>query len=291
MAKIDFLSLLATFQEQPSIDHQDTGLDRALLTLAQKRDFKQFRQKLRDYYQENLQKGLAPDIALSNLHAVLMKSAVTHDKDTSGHILRVGVLSGFVAHKMERSTEFCIELMLAAPLHDIGKIATPDEILKKPSDFNDEEKVIMKRHAGHGYQMLRGIKGLEMAADIALHHHQKHDGKGYPGRWPAVKIPDAVHYFSPVDIYDALRSKRVYKEPFSHAVAIDILLNGDKEGRIKPVYFHHDVLKVIGQHQEEIENLYHAMTTQYSTIYAPSLSDSIASWRKKSAPSVHGYTK
>ena len=103
---------------------------------------------------------------------------------------------------------------------------------------------------------------------------------------------DKNRFFIPVgDVLRIVSSKRVYKEPFSHAVAIDILLNGDKEGRIKPDHFHHDVLKVIGQHQEEIENLYHAMTTQYSTIYAPSLSDSIALWRKKSAPSVHGYTK
>ena len=254
--------------------HQD------LVQLARQKDFVGFRSFLSNFYQQALAQGKSPADAQDDLHQVLMDAAAAHDKDTAGHIRRVAVLAGFIAHKAGESPEFCLELIQAAPLHDIGKMATPDHVLKKNAGFTDSEWRVMRRHAGHGYQMLNGVDGFEMAAEIALHHHQRYDGKGYPGRRPGHQISKAVWYFTPVDVYEALRSERPYKPPFTHDRAIHILLHGDEEGRIKPAHFHPKALEMIDRHQNDIEQIYLAMTVQNMSEPETEFGRTIVNWRQ-----------
>jgi putative two-component system response regulator len=169
--------------------------------------------------------------------------AETRDNETGGHILRtqryVEVLAKNLAQE-PRHAEFLtpktIELLFkSAPLHDIGKVGVPDAILLKPGKLSDEEFDIMKTHAELGFQAL--IKAeeafsleekptfLKHARDIALSHHEKWNGKGYPQGLQAEDIPLAGRIMAVADVYDALICKRVYKPAFSHEKAAEIINN------------------------------------------------------------------
>jgi putative two-component system response regulator len=124
-------------------------------------------------------------------------------------------------------------LYLTSPLHDIGKVGIPDQVLLKPGPLTPEEFEVMKRHAVIGGQTLNaavqahpGAKYLEMARDIALSHHEKFDGTGYPNHLRAEEIPLCGRIVAICDVYDALTTRRVYKPAFSHEVAKSIILDG-----------------------------------------------------------------
>jgi putative two-component system response regulator len=122
--------------------------------------------------------------------------------------------AGALAEACGWSTDDCKQIELAAPMHDTGKIGIPDSILKKTGKLNEEEWVIMRTHSRIGYDIL--IKGhapvFQMAAKIALHHHERWDGSGYPDGLSGESIPESARIAALVDVFDALSMKRPYKE-------------------------------------------------------------------------------
>jgi len=122
---------------------------------------------------------------------------------------------------------------LASPLHDIGKVGIPDHILLKPGKLTPEEFAVMKTHVIIGYETLASVNAsypgngyLQMGMDIARFHHEKWDGSGYMDGLKGEDIPLSARILALCDVYDALRSRRVYKEPFSHEKSREIILNG-----------------------------------------------------------------
>lgn len=190
---------------------------------------------------------------------LLFQAAVEHDPDTAGHVARVSIIAGTLAELAGKPSNFQEELAYSSPPHDIGKMATPDHILHKRGSFDKDEWVLMRKHVGHGYQLLHGIEGLETAAQIALHHHHKFNGcqSGYPGNISGNQIPEAAQFFPIADIYDALRSERPYKTGMTHEQAMDVILNGDS--RTKPAHFNPDILDVLRSNGDKIKALYEQM--------------------------------
>ncbi|MDX8399971.1 MAG: HD domain-containing phosphohydrolase, partial [Gallionellaceae bacterium] len=140
-----------------------------------------------------------------------------------------------------------------APLHDIGKVGIPDHILLKPGKLTAEEFEIMKQHPTLGGEVLIKAENslpapsrfLSLAHEIASGHHEKWDGSGYPIGLKADDIPISARLMALADVYDALISRRVYKEAFSHEVAVDIITKG------KGTHFDPDLVNVFLLIQEE----------------------------------------
>jgi NO-binding membrane sensor protein with MHYT domain len=138
------------------------------------------------------------------------------DNDTGKHVERIGLMARRLALTTGCDTSFAEGLLLAAPLHDIGKIGIADAILLKPGKLDPHEWEAMQKHAEIGYKILdgSGVKLLDLAAEIALHHHERWDGTGYPGGLAAEAIPLSSRIVAIVDVFDALLSRRPYKEPW-----------------------------------------------------------------------------
>ena len=187
-----------------------------------------------------------------------------YDETTGNHIVRVGELSAFIALKLGLGEEFIERIRVYAQLHDIGKILVPHEILNKPGKLTKEEFEIMKRHTVYGELFLKDIEKFEMAKNIALYHHEKYDGSGYPFGLKGESIPIEARIVAVVDVYDALRSKRPYKPPFSHEKAIRIILEGD--GRTYPEHFDPDILEILRRFSEEIGKLWDEVASQETVL-------------------------
>jgi len=149
------------------------------------------------------------------------------DEDTGAHIERIGNLSALLAEQIGMDQEFCMQLKLAAPLHDVGKVAIPDAILLKPGPLTPEERAIVETHAEEGYRILRGSSSeiLELASRIALGHQEKWDGSGYPRGLAGEAIPIESRIVAVADIFDALTSDRVYRKAFSVEKALEMMRN------------------------------------------------------------------
>jgi putative two-component system response regulator len=184
------------------------------------------------------------ELAMSRLEVVLRlaKAAELRDPDTGNHVLRVGLFSKAVGEAMGLPSNLCDDLMLASTLHDVGKIAIPDEILRKTGPLTSEERATMKTHCQKGYRILserdgdlmafvpaalradgKGSSLLQQAAEIARCHHEKWDGTGYPEQLVGRDIPFLARIVAVADVYDALRSPRPYKEAFSETVALEVM--------------------------------------------------------------------
>ncbi len=155
------------------------------------------------------------------------------EKETACHSQRVAIYSVLIGVRMGLSEEALENLFRGALLHDIGKIGIPDAVLLKPGSFTDEEWVIMKTHTEIGSELLRGIYFLHDAADVPRSHHEAWDGSGYPTGLVAEDIPVNARIFAVVDSYDAIRSKRPYKEAMTHEEAIPLLQDA-KNQRLDP---------------------------------------------------------
>ena len=184
----------------------------------------------------------------------LARIAEYYDEYTGNHIIRVGVLSAQIACWLGFEDDFVEKIKESAPLHDIGKLLVPRDILKKRGILTSEEYEEMKKHTIYGAKILEGIEEFEMAKNIALYHHEKFDGSGYPYGLKDDDIPIEALIVALVDVYDALRSPRPYKRAFSLQEAFKIITEGD--GRTIPEHFHPDVLRVFIEHYKELEILW-----------------------------------
>ncbi|MBL0140896.1 MAG: HD domain-containing protein [Betaproteobacteria bacterium] len=146
----------------------------------------------------------------------LAVTAELRDDSTGEHSYRVGMLSGLIAEEYGCDHETCFMVELAARLHDIGKIGVPDAILLKPDKLNDSERQIMRTHTTVGAELLSksNIPHMQMAEEIARHHHEWWDGGGYPGNVSGSAIPLSARITALADVFDALTHKRPYKEPW-----------------------------------------------------------------------------
>ena len=145
------------------------------------------------------------------------------DLETAGHSDRVTELAIGLARAMHMSETEIIHIRRGALLHDIGKMAIPDEILLKPEKLNDEEFDVIKRHPQIAYQLLLPIIFLRKSLDIPYCHHEKFDGSGYPRGLKGGEIPLPARIFSVVDVFDALTSNRPYRFSLSPRLALDYI--------------------------------------------------------------------
>ncbi len=156
----------------------------------------------------------------------LVWAAESRDDMTGAHIRRIGRYAAEMARALDWPHEAIEEIRYAAPLHDIGKIAIPDEILRKPGPLTFEEFEVMQQHARLGADILRAGSTplIQMAAEIALHHHENWDGCGYPDGLSGEAIPEAARIVSIIDVYDALVHDRPYRLAYSEHVALNMMV-------------------------------------------------------------------
>jgi putative nucleotidyltransferase with HDIG domain len=145
------------------------------------------------------------------------------DHETEGHTLRVTDLTLKLARGMHLSESQLIHIRRGSLLHDIGKMGVPDSILLKEGKLSDEEWVIMRKHPQLAYEMLSSIEYLHDALDIPSNHHEKWDGTGYPRGLKGDQIPLAARIFSVVDVWDAIRSDRPYRNGWDPEKAIEYI--------------------------------------------------------------------
>jgi len=165
----------------------------------------------------------------------------TRDSETSGHINRTKNYVLIIAETLRimgkyvdvLTPEYIYEIERASPLHDIGKIGIPDHVLLKPGKLTKEEFEIVKQHPVIGYKALASAKKdlgensfFDIACDIAMYHHEKWNGKGYPSNLKGDEIPLAARIMSLADVYDALTSERIYKEAYDHEKSKEIIIEG-----------------------------------------------------------------
>lgn len=165
----------------------------------------------------------------------LAKLAESRDNDTGDHLDRIRHYVLTLAQDLqgtypEIDEKFLEDIALASSLHDIGKVGIPDAVLLKPGRLTDLERKIMQFHPLIGHECLEAIKSrigsdefLKMASEICHYHHERWDGKGYPENIAGDKIPLAARIVAVADVYDALTSRRPYKEPFSHEKSFEII--------------------------------------------------------------------
>lgn len=156
---------------------------------------------------------------------LLGRASEYKDKDTASHILRVGKYSAMIMESLGGSDEDKDLMLYSAPLHDVGKISIADSILNKSSKLTEEEYNIIKTHTTKGYEILSGTKSkyLQAGAIIALSHHEKYNGSGYPNGLKGDSIPLYGRIVAVADVFDALISQRVYKNSWTLEHTVEYL--------------------------------------------------------------------
>jgi hypothetical protein len=158
----------------------------------------------------------------------LLAASQWRDEETGMHVCRVGLLSELLAKAAGWPVAKCDGIRQAAPMHDVGKIGIPDAVLRKPDKLTPDEFEVMKTHTLIGADMLSGsnVPMLQMAREIALDHHERWDGRGYPHGLAGEDVPEGARIVAIVDVYDALTHDRVYRPAMPEEQALSILQQG-----------------------------------------------------------------
>jgi putative two-component system response regulator len=186
----------------------------------------------------------------------LVRAAEHKDEETGHHVRRISHYCRILAEALNLPVDLHEAIYQASPMHDIGKIGIPDYVLLKPGGFTPEEWKVMQSHCTLGASILSSGTSpyIQMGAEIALSHHERWDGSGYPNGLKGEEIPLAARIMQICDVYDALRSRRPYKPPFDHATAVDIITKGD--GRTQPEHFDPLVLACFAAQAERFASIY-----------------------------------
>lgn len=218
-------------------------------------------------YLEELVEEKVKEISDSQMATIyaLIKLAESRDDDTGKHIERTAEFCRLLAIKArdnrklapEITDKFIITIYKASPLHDIGKVGVPDSILLKPKNLTGEEFALMQSHVRIGYETLAKVgqqysknEFLKMGMDIALYHHEWWDGSGYLSGLKGEEIPLPARIMAISDVYDALRSKRTYKEALVHKSAVESIL-AERGSHFDP-----DLVDVFVKYHREFNALY-----------------------------------
>ncbi len=231
-----------------------------------------------EQYQFEIKKRIEKDQEISDAHlstifAMTMLSE-SRDDETGSHIKRVAEYCRTLSRHLRRldlyqaeiNDPFIENIYQASPLHDIGKVAVSDRILLKNGALTEVEYEAMKQHTILGAETLNKVKArypsnqfLNLGASIVKHHHERWDGTGYPDRLSGESIPVCARILALADVYDALRSKRVYKEAMSHTAACQII--ADESGR----QFDPEMVEVFLEHHRDFERIFSLAIKGYSS--------------------------
>ncbi|NLJ45112.1 MAG: PAS domain S-box protein [Treponema sp.] len=164
-------------------------------------------------------------ISKIELYSTIAAMAELRDEETSNHMRRVGLFSKILAKSLGMPEKYCEDLELFAPMHDIGKVGVPDSLLLARRKLTPEEWTEMKRHTVMGHNIVKDKQDLALVAAITLRHHERWDGTGYPDGVTGEEIPLSARITALADVYDALRSARPYKEPWTHDRAVEEIIS------------------------------------------------------------------
>jgi HD-GYP domain-containing protein (c-di-GMP phosphodiesterase class II) len=192
---------------------------------------------------------------------LLARAAEIHDEGTGNHIVRVNEYSYFIAKCLDLPDEFCDQLRYCAQLHDVGKMSVDTAVLKKEGPLDEHEREEMDRHTIYGYQILSASPRLQMGAEIALYHHEKWDGSGYPNGVRGKQIPLSARIVQIADVYDALRSERPYKEGYDHEHTVEILTRGDERIDIQG-HFDPDLVRLFASNHQQFDRIWCELADQ-----------------------------
>ena len=232
-----------------------------------------FERKLRDFavdleFALELERSRSAELEQAYYDMVLRltRASVYKDNETGAHIQRVSYYARIVARQIGWSEADQELIFRAAPMHDVGKIAIPDFLIRKRGSLNGDDRKLMESHTLRGAQLLEGSNSrlLEMARDIAVTHHEHWDGSGYPRRLQGNQIPIAGRIVMLADNYDALRSQRSYKKSFPHEKACRIILEGD--ARTRPEHFDPQLLDVFRVVHPEFKEVFERFELEAPTI-------------------------
>lgn len=224
---------------------------------------------------ENISRALATIIdqtyltkrVLNNITLTFADLVEKKDNDTGDHIIRMTkyskiIAEGLLNHEKDNyrvNSSFIHDIELYAPLHDIGKVGIPDSILNKPGKLTSEEWSIMKEHTNIGANILAKLKEnlqvfgkdfYQMAIDVTRHHHEKWDGTGYPYGLKGEEIPLAARIVAIADVFDALSSRRAYKEPMSFEACINMIKKN------KGTHFDPELVTIFLDNISKVEEIY-----------------------------------
>ena len=189
----------------------------------------------------------------------LARASEVNDDDTGNHISRVGKYCALLARQLGMPEKFVDIIRLQSPMHDVGKIHTPPAILKKPGRLDPEEFEVIKQHTVQGAKIIGDHVRLTLARSIALSHHERFDGTGYPYGLQGNRIPIEGRIMAMADHYDALRNPRVYKPALDHETTMRIITEGD--GRTLPRHFDPQVLAAFREISGHFAEIYDGFST------------------------------
>ncbi|MBM3765122.1 MAG: HD domain-containing protein [Acidobacteria bacterium] len=186
----------------------------------------------------------------------LTRASAYKDRETGAHIQRVSHYARVLARHLGWSDDDQELVFRAAPMHDVGKIAIPDDLIRKAGSLDRGDRKVMESHTLIGASLLEGSNSrlLDMAREIALTHHEHWDGSGYPHKLTGEQIPISGRIVMLSDNYDALRSRRPYKRAFDHEATCRIMLDGD--GRTLPSHFDPRLLEIFRAAHHEFDGIF-----------------------------------